>query len=173
MHPSQAAALIRCSALDGSLPQSWCDLGCGRGTFTLALAASLPSGSTVHAVDLDEHTLQTLPAEQDGVVIRKMLADFTRVADLRLPALDGVLMANSLHFVKEQHLLLEKLRLLTGRFLIVEYETAKASRWGPYPVSFERLRMLMGAAGVGRVERLANLRSRFGGLLYAALAENR
>lgn len=173
MDPSDAAALIRCSALAGSLPQSWCDLGCGRGTFTIALAALLPSGSTVHAVDLNERALRTLPAEHHGVSIRKVLQDFTSTSGFRLPAVNGILMANSLHFIKEQRLFLERLRSVTGRFLIVEYENEKVNPWSPYPVSFERLRMLMSGLRMGRVERLAALRSRFGRTLYSALAEER
>lgn len=33
-------------------PVRWADLGCGSGTFTLALAGLLPSGSTIDAIDL-------------------------------------------------------------------------------------------------------------------------
>ena len=39
-------------------PQTWLDLGCGSGTFTLALATLLPNGSKVIGVD---NQFQRLP----------------------------------------------------------------------------------------------------------------
>jgi hypothetical protein len=170
MKMSEATALIRIPLIKWGRPQSWCDLGCGTGTFTIALAQSLASGSTVHAVDLDRGALGAIPDQYRGVTILKVLADL-RSPDLRLPAVDGILMANSLHFIQKQHLFLRKLLSVTDYFLIVEYERYKPSPWGPYPVSFERLCQLFGETGVKSVEKLATRRSRFGGTMYSALAE--
>jgi hypothetical protein len=80
-------------------------------------------------------------------------------------------MANSLHFIREQHLFLRRLLSLTDRFLIVEYERSRPSPWGPYPVGFERLCELFSEAGVERVEKLATRPSRFSGTMYSAFAE--
>jgi hypothetical protein len=80
-------------------------------------------------------------------------------------------MANSLHFIPDQHLFLRKLLSVTDRFLIVEYERSKPSPWGPYPVGFDRLRQLFSETGVQRVEKLATRRSRFGGSMYSAFAD--
>jgi hypothetical protein len=74
----------------------------------MALAQSLASGSTIHAVDLDSKALRTIPDEDHGVVIRKVLVDL-RSPGLRLPSADGILMANSLHFIQDQHLFINKL----------------------------------------------------------------
>ena len=169
MKMSEAIALIRTSAI-GTRSQSWCDLGCGSGTFTVALAQSLVSGSTIDAVDFDEGALKGIPDEYHGVTIRKLLGDL-RIPTLRLPSVDGILMANSLHFIQDQHLLLSKLLLVTNRFLIVEYERSKPSPWVPHPIGFERLSQLFSETGVERVEKLSTRRSRFGGTMYSAFAE--
>jgi ubiquinone/menaquinone biosynthesis C-methylase UbiE len=169
MKISEATALIRTPVIERAQPQSWCDLGCGSGTFTTALAQLLASGSTIHAVDLDQGALKRIPEQYHGVTIRKVLGDL-RSSSLRLPAADGILMANSLHFIEDQHLFLKKLLSVTDRFLIVEYERSRPTPWGPYPVGFERLRKLSSEAGLKRVERLATRASRFGGTIYSALA---
>jgi hypothetical protein len=80
-------------------------------------------------------------------------------------------MANTLHFIQEQQTLLRRLLSVAERFLILEYERLRPSRWGPYPVGFERLRQLFSEAGVERVERLATRPSLFGGTMYSALAD--
>ncbi|WP_353064497.1 class I SAM-dependent methyltransferase [Tunturibacter psychrotolerans] len=169
MKISEATALIRTPVIERAQPQSWCDLGCGSGTFTTALAQLLASGSTIHAVDLDQGALKRIPEQYHGVTIRKVLGDL-RSSSLRLPAADGILMANTLHFIEDQHLFLKKLLSVTDRFLIVEYERSRPTPWGPYPVGFERLRELSSEAGLKRVERLATRASRFGGTIYSALA---
>jgi ubiquinone/menaquinone biosynthesis C-methylase UbiE len=170
MKISHATALIHTPHIEWARPQSWCDLGCGNGTFTAALAQLLAAGSTIHAVDLDQRALTEIPDQHDGVKIRKILGDL-QSPGLSLPSVDGILMANVLHFIQEQSLFLRKLLSVTDRFLIVEYERSKPNPWGPYPVSFERLRDLFSEAGVEHVERLATRPSRFGGTIYSAFAE--
>ena len=169
MKISEAIALIRHPVLERPQPQTWCDLGCGSGTFTLALAQSLSSGSSIHAVDLDREALGAIPDEHHGVAIRKVAGDM-RSPGLLIPSVDGILMANSLHFVQDQCALLKRLLPVTSCFLIVEYERSKPSPWGPYPVGFERLRELFRESGGERVEKLAMRRSRFGGVMYSAFA---
>lgn len=170
MKISDAAALIRTPLIEWARPQSWCDLGCGDGTFTLALAQLLAPGSVILAVDLDPRALEAIPAQDNGVQIRKVLGDL-RSPGLRLPSVDGILMANSLHFIREQHQLLGRLLSVTDRFLIVEYDRSRPNPWGPYPVDFKRLRVLFSEAGVEHVEQVATRRSRFGGTMYSAFAE--
>jgi trans-aconitate methyltransferase len=67
MNIIEATALIRTSLIEWSQPQYWCDLGCGSGTFTMALAHVLSPGSTIHAVDWDQRALENLPNHYDGV----------------------------------------------------------------------------------------------------------
>jgi SAM-dependent methyltransferase len=167
---SEATALIRTPVIEWVRPQSWCDLGCGSGTFTTALAQLLAPGSRIHAVDFDQRALERIPDQHDGVEIRKIVGDL-QSSSLRLPPVDGVLMANTLHFIQEQQVFLKRLRSVADRFLIVEYERSKPNRWRPYPVGFERLRQLFTEAGVERVEKLATRPSLFGGTMYSAFAE--
>src|SRR4051794_35402705 len=82
-------------------PQYWADLGCGAGLFTEALTHLLPAQSTVYGVDTKPTLRQT-----DHII--PIIADFIK-DDLPLRDLDGILMANSLHYVKGKPALLQKL----------------------------------------------------------------
>jgi hypothetical protein len=130
----------------------------------------LAPGSMIHAVDLDQRALDGVPDSYDGVEIRKTLADIGSPS-LRLPTVDGILIANTLHFIRDQQVFLSRLLSVADNFLIVEYERTRPNPWGPYPVGFERLCQLFTEAGVERVEKLATLPSLFGGTMYSALAE--
>src|ERR1043165_3350816 len=106
------------------LPQLWLDLGCGTGLFTLALAANLPSGSKIIAIDKDEKALRKIPARVNDVAIQTMAADFVSDA-LAVREVDGILLANSLHYVKYKVIFLKKLissMKTNGVFLIIEYD---------------------------------------------------
>jgi ribosomal protein L11 methylase PrmA len=80
MKISEATALIRTPLIEWARPQSWCDLGCGSGVFTMALAQSLAAGSTIHAIDLDERALGEFPDQYHGVAIHKVLGIFGDLA---------------------------------------------------------------------------------------------
>jgi ubiquinone/menaquinone biosynthesis C-methylase UbiE len=166
----EAVALVGNSRIEWARRQAWCDLGCGEGTFTTALALLLAPGSTIHAVDVNSQALKQVPDSHNGVEIRKVIADLNSPS-LRLPLVDGILMANSLHFIADQELFLRKLRRLTRRYLVVEYERSLRSIWGPYPVPFQRLRELFHAVGVESVEQIGKRGSQFGGTMYCAYAE--
>ena len=170
MNITEATALIRTPLIEWARPQSWCDLGSGSGTFTMALAQLLVPGSTIYAVDFDQRTLKRIPGQRNGVEIRKVVTDL-QSSSLHLPTVDGVLLANTLHFIEEQQVFLRRLLSVADCFLIVEYERTKPNPWGPHPVGFEKLRQLFTEAGVERVERLATRPSLFGGTMYSALAE--
>ena len=136
----------------------------------MALAQLLAPGSTIHAVDLDRRALSRIPDQHGGVEILKIFGDL-QGSSLRLPSVDGILMANVLHFVQDQQVFLRSLLPLADRFLIVEYERTRPTPWGPYPVGFERLRQLFTEQGVERVEKLATRPSLFGGTMYSAFTE--
>lgn len=170
MKLTEATLLIRTPLIEWARPQSWCDLGSGNGIFTMALAQLLTPGSTIYAVDFDQRALEKIPDQHGGVVIRKIVGDL-RSSSLRLPLVDGILMANTLHFIQEQQAFLRRLLTLTNRFLIVEYERTKPNPWGPYPVGFERLRQLFNEGGAERVEELATRPSLIGGTMYSAFSE--
>jgi ubiquinone/menaquinone biosynthesis C-methylase UbiE len=142
--------------LDALGPMTWADLGCGSGTFTVALAAGLAAGSVIHAMDRDRSALRGLPSFHKGVRITTHGGDF---ANLPWPftGLDGILMANSLHYVADQ---LAFIRSCDGQwksarhFLVVEYDTNEAGPWVPYPVNRSRATMLFGRAGYRSVRVL-------------------
>jgi SAM-dependent methyltransferase len=169
MEIHQAAALIRTPLVDWARPQSWCDLGCGTGTFTEALAGLLAPGSMIYAVDRDQKVLQLIPDQTNGSNVQTIFGDISSPT-LRLPAVDGILMANSLHFVRAQVSLLTRLVSLTRQFLIVEYDRTLPSPWGPYPIGFNKLRRRFEEVGVKRVQKLTTYPSRFGGTIYSAFA---
>lgn len=163
---------------------TWADIGAGGGAFTLALADLLGAGATIYAVDRDAGALRTLertlPARFPDVTLHCQRADFT--AALRLPALDGIVMANALHFVQpgQQAAVLARLRGLLqaggrdkpgGRFVIVEYNTDRGNLWVPHPLSWGRFETLARQAGFADIRLLATHPSSFLKEFYAAVAE--
>ncbi|RPD42711.1 class I SAM-dependent methyltransferase [Chitinophaga barathri] len=130
-------------------PATWADLGCGQGLFTRALASLLPGGSKIIAVDREP-----VQFPQPGIQFKQM--DFEK-DEWKLPPLHGILMANSLHFVKNKTAFLAKAAPhleKDHRFLIVEYNTDTSNPWVPYPLSFPNLQKLFRGAGYKKVELL-------------------
>ncbi|MDX2005343.1 MAG: class I SAM-dependent methyltransferase [Meiothermus sp.] len=145
----------------GVCGETWADFGAGSGAFTTALLEALGPAGRVYAVDRDLRGLRSHPQ------VTPLRADFT--VSLELPPLDGILLANSLHYVRGQTGFLHSLRRYLkadGRLIVVEYQDRRPSPWVPYPVSFGRLEAL--AEGYA-VERIGETPSSFGGLVYAAL----
>jgi SAM-dependent methyltransferase len=157
---------------------TWADLGAGEGTFTRALAELLDQGSRLYAVDRDGRALAVLErwAAQTPLEVVPVRADFTKPFELpRLEgaALDGVLLANALHFARDADEVLARLAAWlkpAGRVVLVEYERRAASRWVPHPVPFDRFEVLALGAGLSAPHRVASRPSAYGGELYAATA---
>lgn len=153
--------------------ERWADLGCGRGTFTLALAGLLGAGSTIAAVDEDRRALSALPDDYEDVYIRPQHASL-RTVEFDAP-LHGILMANSLHYDADPATLLGRLsRSLRpgGRALLVEYDTdTPLPPWVPYPVSLRRARSLLEDTGFETIRHLASRPSVYGrSPLYSLVA---
>jgi ubiquinone/menaquinone biosynthesis C-methylase UbiE len=151
----------------------WADLGAGTGAFTLALAELIGPGGEVSAVDRDRGALRELESSlrPGGASVRTIRADFTKPLDLA--PLDGVVMANSLHFVRDKPPVLALVRGLLrpgGRLVLVEYDTDRGNEWVPYPLSFETWRDLANASGLSETRKLASVPSRFLRAMYAALS---
>ena len=150
---------------------TWADLGAGSGTFTRALLQLLGPGARVHAVDRDASSVRALARIAGVTAVR---ADFSEA--LELPTLDGVLLANALHFVpaSEQAGVLARVARLVRAgegIVLVEYEHRAPSRWVPYPVSFARFTELARDAGLGAPTRAGERDSAFGGAMGAGWAE--
>jgi trans-aconitate methyltransferase len=162
LSPEDAQALIAHPSLSAGGPQVWADLGCGDGAFTVALASFLPAGSTVHAIDTDARALGRLPAQHNDVAIIRHTGDFTAFP-WPFEALDGVLMANSMHYVREQAAFLRRLdsALRRRRILLVEYDITRGNAWVPYPISFASAVELFGALGYSVATPLGRKRSAY------------
>jgi ubiquinone/menaquinone biosynthesis C-methylase UbiE len=153
----------------------WADLGAGEGNFTLALADLLGPGAHITAVDRDAGALKRL-AEQMGkrfpdVRVKTDSADFTRQLDLS--GLDGIVMANSLHFVRDKAPVLESVRKLLGpggKLVVVEYGSDRGNPWVPHPFSYERWETMAAQAGFERTRLLRTIPSRHLGSLYSAVS---
>jgi SAM-dependent methyltransferase len=172
--PDDARALIAHPSLSAGGPQVWADLGCGDGTFTVALASLLPAGSIVHAIDNDMRALARMPAQHGDVAIVAHAGDVT-VFPWPFDGLDGVLMANSLHYVREQTAFLRGIdaALRRRRILLVEYDITRGNAWVPYPISQASAVELFRSVGYGVEATLGRTRSVYRrgeiyGLLLAA-----
>ena len=173
MSPADARALIAHPSLSTGGTQTWADLGCGDGTFTVALASQLPPGSVVHAMDVNSRVLKGVPSRRGGVDIATHVGDFTEFP-WPFETLDGVLMANALHYVPDQAAFLRRCRAHARRrrVLLVEYDTDRANPWVPYPLSYTAAVELFKAAGydvaaLGR-RRSAYRRAEIYGALFTA-----
>ena len=128
-------------------PQIWLDLGCGRGIFTLALAELLPPGSEVIGVDKETQNLPEISF--NGNVISFLQRDFSQALDMDCDV-DGVLMANSLHYIQHQksfiHRIGKELDGL-GSIIIIEYDSDISNTWVPYPIPLKKLRAIFGKKG--------------------------
>jgi ubiquinone/menaquinone biosynthesis C-methylase UbiE len=160
---------------DGVAPGAWADLGSGAGAFTLALATLLGPAARIVSVDRDGGALrrqrQAMEARFPSVAVDYRQADFTR--PLNLPPLDGVLMANSLHFVRRKEPVLELVRRAIqpgGRLLLVEYDADRGNPWVPHPLSYATWTRTAAAAGFTDTRLLARHPSRHLGSIYSALS---
>ncbi len=153
----------------------WADLGSGEGAFTLALADLLGPTGVIHTVDRDGGALRVqvrkLHDEFPSVHVRPLIADFT--LPLQLPLLDGIVMANSLHFQRDPLAVLRLVRGYlrpAGRLVLVEYDTDHGNHWVPFPLSFGTWATVAAHAGFHDTRRLASVPSRFLGSIYSALS---
>lgn len=154
---------------------TWADLGSGAGAFTLALADLIGPHGIIHAIDRDRAALGELRSAFVSAVpqaeLRARTGDFTRPLDLA--DLDGVVMANSLHFVENKAPVLALVRGYLkhgGRLLVVEYDSDRGNPWVPHPLGFETWRELATDAGFVETRKLATVPSRFLRQIYSALS---
>jgi ubiquinone/menaquinone biosynthesis C-methylase UbiE len=148
----------------------WAELGAGEGNFTLALAELLGPGAHITAVDRDAGALRRL-SERMGKRVETKVADFTHPLDLA--RLDGIVMANSLHFVRDKAPVLESVRNMLrpgGELIVVEYGTNSGNPWVPHPFTYERWEAMAAQAGFVQTRLLRTIPSRHTGSMYSAVS---
>ena len=158
------------------LQGTYADFGAGSGAFTLALRELVGFDSTIYAVDKDRSSLNELESNhrarfQTTRNLILLTSDFSRPLDF--PPLDGIVMANSLHFFKDKQKILKHVREFlkpNGALLIVEYNVDSGNMWVPYPFTFETYSKLVLHAGFTEPKLLATAPSRFLKGFYSAIA---
>lgn len=146
---------------------TWADFGAGTGNFTRALHDLTGADAVIYAVDRDARALSR---QQDSIHI--MTADFTQSID-ELPQLDGLLVANALHFVRQQQRVIAQLAAYLrddGTFLIVEYDVRFPRSYIPHPLPYTRFVRLAEDVGLQNVRQVGLRKSPTTGMsMYAAV----
>ena len=155
----------------------YADLGAGSGAFTLALRELVGLDAIIYAVDKDRGALKQLDSAHrarfhtsDNLIL--LPSDFSH--PLSFPPLDGVVMANSLHFFKDKETILHHVRSFLkpdGALVLIEYNVDRGNLWVPHPLSFETWFALAPRAGFSEPRLLATAPSRFLKGFYSALAQ--
>ena len=171
MEFSTAVHLIEKGIYKSDTPQRWADLGAGDGLFTRALGSVLPENSSILAVDQNVSSLKFIRWNLKSVSLQTQVDNF--ISMNWAENLDGILMANALHYVSDQ--VAFSLRLKTklsplGRLIVVEYERRQSNAWVPYPVDFKKLQELGEKAGFSSIVKLEETPSIFdGATIYSAV----
>ena len=160
------------------LPQggNWADFGAGSGAFTLALRELIGPLGVLYAVDKDRYRLAELERDYrqrfgNSNNLHIIASDFTRPLDL--PLLDGLVMANSLHYFKDKEKVLRHVQTFlkpNGALLLVEYNVDRGNLWVPYPLSYEAWRALALRVGFSEPRLLAKHSSSFLREFYSAVS---
>lgn len=169
-----AINLIQNKNINAETKSIWADLGCGSGLFTYALASLLNKRSTVYAVDKNISSFKKNLFFKT-IYIKLIELDFEK-SSFPIENLDGIMMANSLHYVKDKINFIEKIKNhlnKNGCFLIVEYDTQISNHWVPYPINFLSLKKLFRDGGFSTVIKMNERPSAFNrGNLYSVMINN-
>ena len=176
MKPLEARAMLEV-ALRGA-GMVWADIGAGEGTFTRAIFEILGPNARIYALDKDEPALAVTEswarsAGADVITVRADFAGDFELSGLESPGLDGMLLANTLHFVPEPERLLTALSGYVrpgGRVVVIEYDRRRSDRWVPHPIPSASWPTLATAAGLVAPSIAATRPSAYRGSLYTAIA---
>lgn len=156
----------------------WAEFGSGKGAFTLALAELIGMDGEIYSVDRDKWALN---AQEIAVSERfkgkkprmhYLVADYTHPLDL--PPLNGVLMANSLHFQRNQKPVLRAiLEYLSpgGCMILVEYNIQRGNPWVPYPIPYKDWEVIAKECGFISTRILGTRPSRSMREIYSAASD--
>lgn len=153
----------------------WADFGSGEGAFTLALRDLAGKDVEIYSIDTDKERLKKQKEAFASLFpeskVNFIQADF--INDLDLPLLDGIVMANSLHYVENQHSFLTSMQKYLkpqGKLVLVEYSIDVSNQWVPYPLSFPSFAHLAQEVGFKNVELLEKIPSTYWEEMYSAQA---
>jgi precorrin-6B methylase 2 len=156
----------------------WADFGSGTGAFTLALADLIGREGVIYSIEQDRSALaqqeRSLRAHFPDAIVHYHAADFTRSLRASVPALDGIVMANALHFQRRPEPIVQLLKSYLrsqGRFIIVEYNIEQGNSAVPFPVSYRHWEELARSCGFTRTQLLTTRPSRFLKEIYSAVSE--
>jgi SAM-dependent methyltransferase len=152
----------------------WADLGSGDGAFTLALAELLGPGAAIYSIDKKKNSLRrqerVMRERFPGSRLLTITADYTRPLDL--PPLDGVVMANALHFQRKKDGVLQLIYNYLqpgGRLILVEYNIDRGNFWVPHPLSYPSWKKLAERNGFVGTRLLRTRPSSFLREIYSAV----
>src|SRR5574341_2026295 len=173
----------------------WADFGSGDGAFTLALRDLIGEESEIFSIEKDKSRLDQqqrnfrnrfrnsnihfihadfiLASRHDGDFGKYPVGAVTTCDTLDLPPLDGIVIANALHFFHDKEHVLRLLRgyiTNAGRLVLVEYNVDSGNPWVPYPISFDSFVPLAQRAGFVEPRLVATVPSRFLREIYSAVA---
>jgi ubiquinone/menaquinone biosynthesis C-methylase UbiE len=155
----------------------WADLGCGEGIFTAVLYEQMGQEGEIYAVDKNRKALSTLEDNFREIYpeasIHLLHADFKE--PLSIPPLDGILMANALHFVEDDQKApvlegLSKKLKSTGKIIIIEYNTSRSNYAVPFPLDEDRFLELAAQVHLQNPRIVAKVPSSFLGEMYTGIA---
>jgi ubiquinone/menaquinone biosynthesis C-methylase UbiE len=153
----------------------WADFGSGKGAFTLALAELIGPDGIIYSIDKNSSALRQQERKMNshfpGLTVHYINIDYTQSLDL--PSLDGVVMANALHFQREKVSVVQSIRAYLkprGRLILVEYNVDRGNPWVPYPLSYNAWQVLASQNGFADTRLLAKRPSRFLHEIYSAIS---
>jgi ubiquinone/menaquinone biosynthesis C-methylase UbiE len=155
----------------------WADFGCGEGIFTAVLYEQIGPSSQIYAVDKNQRVLNRLKQNfhetYPEAKIHILHANF--IQPLSLPTLDGFVLANALHFVKddEKAIVLEHVSTYLkphGKVVVIEYNTNRGNFAVPFPLSEDQFLQLAMQLHFRNPRIIARAPSSFLGEMYAGMA---
>jgi ubiquinone/menaquinone biosynthesis C-methylase UbiE len=153
----------------------WADFGSGTGAFTLALAELIQPDGEIFSIDQDRPALRRQEKEMRDrfprLKVEYLHANYA--APIDLPALDGIVAANTLHFQADQMAVIERLHAYLkpgGRMIVVEYNINHSNSAVPFPLPYVTWERLAKEAGFSATRLLATRPSRFLKEIYSALS---
>ena len=154
----------------------WADFGSGTGAFTLALAECLGPDGQIYSIDKNRHDLRRQEQVMNGRFPQNQVTyiaeDYTRSLDL--PPLDGILVANALHFQRRKDNIIQQFYDYLrpgGRLIVVEYNVDRGNLWVPHPFSYQTWETIANRNGFVETHLLHVRRSSFLHEIYAAVSQ--